>query len=960
MAEARKELKGLVQFSEGLKDIGTTLTQSVTVPLTLFAAAAVTASGKVESLKNGLQAITTQELAKQGVTGLQAMQQAAVLTTARMQQLQVVAKQPGLGFEGAVQGDVRLRAVGISAEQSAKSIKAFANAIATTGGGKSEFDRVTVQLAQLSAKGKVLAQDLRPIIEAAPAVSGALQKLYGTVDSETISKSLAKQGQSSTDFIRVLTDELAKLPQVQGGLKNGLENLADTATLGLAKIGDSISKALDLPGLLAGISNTITSLSDRFAALSPGAQKFVVALGAVVAAAGPVAVALGTIGAATPAIIAGFGQLKSAAALLQSGFAALISPTGAVVAVLATLAAVVYAAATANERAYASFTEQAAATRQLTTDISPLLDRYDQLKQKTTLSVAEQEELKSIIEKVTGVLPDAGRGFDNYGRAIDLATDKARAYIAQNQELDRTIALKSLPAQVKKLDELRQAYGFLAQKRDEVARKGTFNGVAIDDLGTKFLLEFRDNLGQAAKALEEQQKRVELLRQTIKGLGSESVVTSEMLDKYYNSDSAAAGGEGLLAALRERLKLVKEQREVETTVAAITADNKLIKSLEAQIAALEGVDKKSKKAQDAIAKLRAELAALSALDNIIARPADGLDTVERRIKTLESGLKTLLEAGVSPNAKAFREFAREALTLGQGLDKLKADTQQPFLVTGKVKLNNTLGDVIEGLRGTELADRPILLPFKLAPLKTDFGTELANVGIALQKAFSQNAASALTFGRGFNQAGADADVLRGKLQDLINQGISPLDPAFQKLAATYARTQKQAEAYASGLQASQAASSTLQQGVLSLAAGITDSFGAALAGTQSFGDALTQTLLSTVGNVAGQLGAILLASGLGIDALKVSLASFTGAGAIAAGLGLLAIAGVAKASAGALASTGRGSTASATASGSFGSRNTTTAAVAPLRVEVVGTLRGAGKDLIAIVEGASYRRYRTS
>jgi len=51
MADARRELRGLVQFSEGLKDVGTSLTQYVTAPLALFSGAAVAASGKIESLK---------------------------------------------------------------------------------------------------------------------------------------------------------------------------------------------------------------------------------------------------------------------------------------------------------------------------------------------------------------------------------------------------------------------------------------------------------------------------------------------------------------------------------------------------------------------------------------------------------------------------------------------------------------------------------------------------------------------------------------------------------------------------------------------------------------------------------------------------------------------------------------------------------------------------------------------
>ena len=309
MADARREFKGLRETGEAMKTVGTSLTTYVSAPLAALGAVAVAASAKMDGLQRGLNAISTAELARNGTTGFSAIQAATAATSERLKQLEVLAKAPGIGFEQAVQGDIRLRSVGISAAQSAKALKEFANAIATTGGGASEFDRVTTQLAQLSAKGKVLSQDLRPIIEAAPSVSQALLKLYGTIDSETISASLGKQGKSSQDFIAVLTDELAKLPRVTGGLANSLENLAQTTTQSLAKIGDGISQALNLPAITEKLSNGVEALGNSFASLSPGVKTLAVAFGGIAVATGPLLVAVGTLGAALPAISAGFSVL---------------------------------------------------------------------------------------------------------------------------------------------------------------------------------------------------------------------------------------------------------------------------------------------------------------------------------------------------------------------------------------------------------------------------------------------------------------------------------------------------------------------------------------------------------------------------------------------------------------------------------------------------------------------------
>ncbi|MDO7851402.1 tape measure protein [Hymenobacter convexus] len=915
MAEARRELSGLVKFSEGLKDIGKNLTTYVTAPLLALGTGAVLASGKIEGLRNALNAINTQDLAREGTTGLGALAQAAQLTRERMKELEVLARQPGLGFEQAVQGDVRLRAVSISAEQSGKSLKAFANAIALTGGGKSELAGVTVQLAQLSAKGKVLAQDLRPIIEAAPAVSGALQKLYGTVDSETISASLKKQGQSSTDFIRVLTDELGKLPQVAGSLKNGLENFGDTATLTLAKIGDGISKALNLPAVLAGVSDYVTRIGDSFANLSPGAQRLIVALAGVAAAAGPVFVALGTLGAAAPAVIAGFALLKSGLASVGTGFAALLTPTGAVIAVLATLTAVVYAASTANERAYQSFVEQSAATQKLATDLNPLLDRYDELKSKAELSAAEQDELKGIIEQVTSVLPDAGKGFDSYGKAIELSTGKARAFIAQNQELDRTIALKSLPAQLDKLRELQAEYDRVAKKRDEVTSKGTFNGVNVDDLGTKFLLEFRTQVGETTTALEEQKKRVADLRAAVNGLGGayeDASVAGAVFGDSVGSLAGALGQQvGLLAELEEKLKAAKEAKPNLTTEDEIAASNRLIASLEAQIKRLNELGIGSKKAQDALAKLAAELRGNAELS---AALGSNYDALGERLKIIEAGLKSLVLAGVSPASAKFKELVAEALRLKQTLGD-NATLIQKFYKNADLRRDAPQLELADPFSDTSQLDKaggrnPYERPTRLAPLDVTPITEPLKV-------LSEAQQNALLRQTTFNT----------QMEGLITSLGASIGPLLADFAGQFG-----------------------------------DAFGSIITGTAAAGDAMTQLfagVLGSLGSFMGEFGKQLITIGVGKLALDTLFTGPQGGPlAIAAGLGLVALAGVAKS----IASSASGSLSNVTGGGNYGGgsgSNYGQATPAQQTVKVIAEFKLRGEDLVAVGRMGAYRNVLT-
>ncbi len=925
MADARKELRGLVQFSEGLKNIGSSLTTYVSAPLALFGAAAVVASAKVEGLRKGLEAITLQDLGKQGVSGLAAVQRSAQLTGQRMQELQVLARAPGLGFEQAVQGDVRLRAVGISAEQSAKSIKAFANAIATTGGGKNEFDRVTVQLAQLSAKGKVLAQDLRPIIEAAPAVSGALQKLYGTVDSETISASLQKQGQSSTDFIRILTDELGKLPQVTGGLKNAFDNLVDTGTFALAKFGDGISKALNLPAVLDSVSNFVSGIADAFANLSPGVQQAVVVFAGLVAATGPVLVAIGTLGAALPFITAGFTALGistlAAAAPLVAG-AALIG--GAAYLIISNWDAVKTYFQGEGGRV---FSDLAAAVVDAATTIGQVF---------------------------------ANLGSDNLGSLINAGTLIKTLF--QELAVGITAALNTVTGVVKVVASL--LAGDLSTAADGAAQ--AFNGLLAP-------LENLLGLQRTTTAVTAQFTSGVLAARTETALfgdvlGLNVAKTRDFASGILSSAEAAgllavqAGGAarqvGILAGLEAKLKEAKDKRQNDTSVRDITADNAVIKSLQEQINKLEGVEKSGKKATDALGKLRQELATLSALDTVLARPAEGIDTVSRRVKVLESGLKSLLDAGISPTSAAFKAFATEALTLQQGLAKLKADSQLEFKATGAVKLAYTFGDnVDEVFRKTlspELAAHPLEIPFVLKKLKTDFSGDILAATAEVERGMQAAADASIVFGGSFDVAGTKAGLLQQQLEKLLAAGVNPLAPGFRELGAAYRESANLANI-------NQAATAALANGLSQLGVGLLEGLGQLAGGSATLAD-FGATILGLVGKLATQLGEAIVAVGIGMLGLKTA---FTNPfGAIAAGAALIVVGAALSSIASSAANSGGGGISTSSITGSSAApappRQTIAAnAVAgPVTVVHKVELTARGGDLVGVLNTAQNRNAR--
>ncbi len=185
--------------------------------------------------------------------------------------LSSLAKMPGLGLQEVIKGDIALRNQGFSAGGSARIQAAFGNAIATSGGGKENFNQIIAQLGQMAAKGKVLAEDLKPIITQAPVVAKALRTLFGSVSSEDISKALQAKGQGSREFIQQLVTELEKAEKVTGGFKNELENADDA----LFQMGAEIGKTIDEN---TNLTQSLRYTNDMLVALKKPASNFTAGL----------------------------------------------------------------------------------------------------------------------------------------------------------------------------------------------------------------------------------------------------------------------------------------------------------------------------------------------------------------------------------------------------------------------------------------------------------------------------------------------------------------------------------------------------------------------------------------------------------------------------------------------------------------------------------------------------------
>ncbi|RCR68309.1 tape measure protein [Larkinella punicea] len=305
----------LEQFAARAEKAGQTLSVSLSAPLGFLVKKMSDAFGQSDSMARGLATL----------------EKNADTLQARLAHLNEIAKMPGLSFEGAVEGDIKLRTVlesiyGIqgAAEKSSEIMKQFGNSLAVEGKGKEAFDRVLHGIQQMSNTEFPLGEDLNIITEAASKTVPILKEAFGSSRAED----LRKMGITSKQVMETMLKGLEKLPRASGGWKNALENMGTAGKKAMADVFGSIDKVMGLTGLMDRLSGIITSMAERFQTLSPNVQRVIAVLGGLAIVVPPLLVGLGFL---TSTILPAIG----------AGFAAIFSPIGLVVAAVALAVAAV-------------------------------------------------------------------------------------------------------------------------------------------------------------------------------------------------------------------------------------------------------------------------------------------------------------------------------------------------------------------------------------------------------------------------------------------------------------------------------------------------------------------------------------------------------------------------------------------------------------------------------------------
>lgn len=538
-AQMRKAANDLRREGRNFGQIGSELSMAVSLPLLGIGASALKAAGDMESFRMGFN------------TTMKAAGRSAEDATKELAALREVAKMPGIDFEGAIKGSMRLQGVGMDAERARKIIAELANGISMAGGTAQDLDGVTRQLAQMAGKGKVMQQDLNIMLENMPMLAKVLKDTFGA----TTADGLRDMGVNADKFITGITEGLSKLERVPGGLQNSMVNFGVEVKLALGTVGEAINKAFNVTGKLEDFAAWISGAATSFSHLSEGTQKAIVATLGFVAALGPAIKAISIYKNSKAALVdlgrdtvKMFSNLSGSILEATAKFQAMDKVTK-----LTTIGLIVTAigAAVLVWQHYADkISEAEAATIRVNKVISD-----------TQTEITKEKIISDGLFKTLG---DLSKSTDERSKALETLKSKYPQYL-EGMTLEK-LSLRDIETAQKRVnDEIIRstALRMKAAAQDDVAMRiaqkmtritQLKNGAKVNpsevkqvdafeladqgwDIRKSAIWQANEDLKLLNKELQDIENQFESTFGVVKR--NESVVSSDMLDRYYNPDKYA-------------------------------------------------------------------------------------------------------------------------------------------------------------------------------------------------------------------------------------------------------------------------------------------------------------------------------------------------------------------------------------------------------------------------------------
>ncbi|MBC6698092.1 phage tail tape measure protein [Hymenobacter sp. BT190] len=311
-----------------------------------------------------------------------------------------------------------------------------------------------------------------------------------------------------------------------------------------------------------------------------------------------------------------------------------------------------------------SFERQKQAVADLAKNTEPLIDRYEQLKGKTSLNKTEQAELDTIVGKLADTIPSAVTEWDKYGKALGINSGLAREFLAEQKALLRVMNEDAIEGAETKLTRIQgkiiNATRELNQK-DEQGRTG-YRQEVNEDGSTSY---YRRSTGEIAlmraalKRLQEDEVAARGILANLKGEKTPEQIKSEMDAKWlayvFGDQKGLKAVEeqhlGLLQEIDEKIKRLTEQQLATRSKAEILQLKKQIEEQQNYRLRLLGEFRDKEAEKDAAQLEKDKAAALKnfrALQEVAMQEqaklrATDADADQQAINQLEAHYETLMQ-----------------------------------------------------------------------------------------------------------------------------------------------------------------------------------------------------------------------------------------------------------------------------------------------------------------------------
>ena len=351
VGEQMKEIGGK------MTDVGQDLSLKLTAPIVALGTVGVSYNAQLEQYRTMFTTLTGS-----------AEEADKILT-----QLQQDAQKSPFDSSALIQANQYLISAGVSAEDARKTILDLGNAVAATGGGSDELNRMAQNLQQIKNVGKASAQDIKQFANAGINIYGLL--------AESTGKTVEQVKEMDVSY-EVLAEALAKASEEGGKYAGAMEAQGQTLNGSLNATKESVRMLLGeiteaaMP-IIVQILEKIRQVISWLSSLDDETKKTILIVGAIVAAIGPALVIIGT-------IISSLGTLVSTIGLL-------FTPMGAIVAAITAVIAIGVAL-------YKNWDEIKAKASELWTGIK---DTFDKIKSSITEKInSARDAVKNAIDKI--------------------------------------------------------------------------------------------------------------------------------------------------------------------------------------------------------------------------------------------------------------------------------------------------------------------------------------------------------------------------------------------------------------------------------------------------------------------------------------------------------------------------------------------------------------------------------